>query len=58
MVFPGLGLGVIVAGAQRVTKSMLIAAAHADGVATVTHSDVTLAIKFMMWIPRYPEETL
>jgi malate dehydrogenase (oxaloacetate-decarboxylating) len=29
MVFPGLGLGVIVAGAQRVTKSMLIAAAHA-----------------------------
>ncbi|MDH6245436.1 NAD-dependent malic enzyme [Mycobacterium sp. OTB74] len=29
MVFPGLGLGVIVAGATRVTKSMLVAAARA-----------------------------
>jgi malate dehydrogenase (oxaloacetate-decarboxylating) len=29
LVFPGLGLGVIVAGAARVTKSMLVAAAHA-----------------------------
>jgi malate dehydrogenase (oxaloacetate-decarboxylating) len=29
MVFPGLGLGVIAAGAQRVTKAMLTAAAHA-----------------------------
>jgi malate dehydrogenase (oxaloacetate-decarboxylating) len=29
LVFPGLGLGVIVAGANRVTKAMLPAAAHA-----------------------------
>ncbi|MUL74950.1 NAD-dependent malic enzyme [Mycolicibacterium sp. CBMA 226] len=29
MVFPGLGLGVVVAGAARVTKAMLVAAAHA-----------------------------
>jgi malate dehydrogenase (oxaloacetate-decarboxylating) len=94
LVFPGLGLGVIVAGAQRVTKSMLSAAAHAiaqqadvsapgaallpdvknlralsaivaeavysaavaDGVATVTHTDVPSAIQTVMWVPEYSQE--
>ena len=94
LVFPGLGLGVIVAGANRVTKSMLSAAAHAitqqadvstpgaallpdvkdlralsaivaeavyfaavaDGVATVTHTDVVSAIESVMWVPQYRQE--
>jgi malate dehydrogenase (oxaloacetate-decarboxylating) len=93
LVFPGLGLGVVVAGAQRVTKGMLAAAARAvagqadpgtrgaallpdvenlralsaivaeavyaaavaDGVATVTHTDLVSAIQAVMWTPAYGE---
>jgi malate dehydrogenase (oxaloacetate-decarboxylating) len=91
LVFPGLGLGAIVAGATRITNSMLVAAAHAvaeqadidtagaallpdvknlralsaivaeavyaaavaDGVATLTRSDIGTAVGSAMWTPEY-----
>jgi malate dehydrogenase (oxaloacetate-decarboxylating) len=93
LLYPGLGLGTIVAGATHVTDGMLLAAAeavaeqvdvsapgasllpdvanlrassaivaiavakaaHADGVATITHDNLVEAVRQAMWQPVYPE---
>jgi malate dehydrogenase (oxaloacetate-decarboxylating) len=93
LLYPGLGLGTIVAGATHVTDGMLLAAAeavagqvdvsapgasllpdvanlrassatvaiavakaaHADGVATITHDNLVEAVRQAMWQPAYPE---
>src|SRR5215207_9341454 len=57
LVFPGLGLGVAVARARRVSDRMLAAvakAAAADGLAEVALDDPIQQVHQAMWQPQYP----
>jgi malate dehydrogenase (oxaloacetate-decarboxylating) len=56
LVFPGLGLGVAVSRARRISDAMLAAAADAvaDGLAQVELDDPVRQVHEAMWRPEYP----
>jgi malate dehydrogenase (oxaloacetate-decarboxylating) len=53
LVFPGLGLGVTVAGARRISDGM-ISAADAEGFAQMELYDPLQQVHDAMWRPVYP----